>query len=63
MDWDTFKRVLTYCKEGSKIISLMVVEWNGNNKQVLSFFIIKDKIIYGTFKNGDLRSIDVITDN
>lgn len=63
MDWDTFKRVLTYCKEDSKIISLMVVEWNGNNKQVFPFFIIKDKIIYGTFKNGDLRSIDVITDN
>lgn len=32
------------------------------NKWVI-LLIMWDKIIYGTFKNGDIRTIDVLTDN
>jgi len=27
------------------------------------FLVNLDKVIYGTFKNGDIRSIDVVSDN
>lgn len=44
--------------------NLTDVVLNMNSQEVYKIIIWPlDNIIYGTFKNGDIRTIDVVTDN
>lgn len=62
MDSVTWLRDSIFYKEGSKMASLTNSVSSMINKWVI-FLFMWDKIIYGTFKNGDIRTINVLTDN